>query len=195
MKKIILLLLIFNSFLTEAQKREVPPKPENLTFSHFIKIKLNKENGKIIYLRKSNNRPLHSNEPFNITETYINEKTDIRGVNTHTPYNKIGYLFNGYKNGLWKTTYKNKLIKTENWNNGLILGKYKVNTIEGTLIYRTDFGKEGNGKYKDYYYETGILKQEGNYENGKKEGEWCDYDKQGNLITTTYYKRGVQLKK
>ncbi|SDE39382.1 hypothetical protein SAMN05421855_101409 [Ulvibacter litoralis] len=34
---------------------------------------------------------------------------------------------------------------------------------------------------KDFYYKTEILKEEGNYESGKKEGEWCTYNKQGEI--------------
>ncbi|PID67754.1 MAG: hypothetical protein CR968_05120 [Flavobacteriia bacterium] len=102
-----------------------------------------------------------------------------------------GSFIKGYKNGLWKTTYKNKLVKTENWRKGLAIGRYRVFDTKGKLLYKTSFGNYGHGKYKDYYYNTGQLKQEGAYENGKKQGEWCDYDKEGNLIKTTYYDQGV----
>ncbi len=102
-----------------------------------------------------------------------------------------GVFIKGYKNGLWKTLYKNKLVKTENWRKGLAIGRYRVYNTKGELLYKTTFGKYGHGKYKDYYYNTSQLKQEGSYENGKKQGEWCDYDKEGNLIKTTYYDQGV----
>ncbi|PZW41577.1 hypothetical protein LX95_01258, partial [Mesonia algae] len=39
---------------------------------------------------------------------------------------KAGIFKEGYKHGLWKTTYENKLVKTENYNNGLMVGRYRV---------------------------------------------------------------------
>ncbi|OEK08086.1 hypothetical protein A8C32_14750 [Flavivirga aquatica] len=99
-----------------------------------------------------------------------------------------GSFAEGYKNGFWKTTYKNKLIKTINYKNGLVIGRYRVYSIKGELLYKTTFGSLGNGKFKDYYYETGILREEGNYVNGKKQGEWCFYDEQGSLVKTIDYK-------
>ncbi len=105
-----------------------------------------------------------------------------------------GHFNNGYKTGQWQTTYKNKLVKTVYWNNGLITGLYYVKTTKGILLYKTNFGLKGNGKFKDYYYKTGVLKEEGNYQNGKKEGEWCNYNTQGELTTTVHYKQGVVVK-
>ncbi|REH56757.1 hypothetical protein C7448_101802 [Tenacibaculum gallaicum] len=101
-----------------------------------------------------------------------------------------GFFNKGYKNGLWKVTYKNKLVKTINYNNGLIIGRYRVYNAKGQLLYKTTFGSKGNGKYKDFNYSTGVLKEEGNYENGKKEGEWCLYNEQGSLIKKNNYKEG-----
>ncbi len=109
--------------------------------------------------------------------------------------NTIGKFIKGYKNDSWKTLYKNKIVKTENWKNGLIKGKYCVYNASGSILYKTTFGTQGNGKYKDFYYKTGMLKEEGNYENGKKEGEWCTYNKQGNTKEIVYYKNGTVIKK
>ncbi|KAA1243270.1 toxin-antitoxin system YwqK family antitoxin [Aquimarina sp. RZ0] len=106
-----------------------------------------------------------------------------------------GSFHKGYKTGLLKTTYKGKLVKTENWNNGLILGKYKVYDTDGNILYQTSFGSKGISKYKDYYYKTGVLKEEGTYENGKKQGEWCDYDKKGMLKKTIKYIDGEEVSK
>ena len=45
-----------------------------------------------------------------------------------------------------------------------------------------------------FYYPNGQLKWEGKYENGEKEGEWKKYNKEGLLILTIQYKRGVEYK-
>jgi len=106
-----------------------------------------------------------------------------------------GVLKSGYKTGLWQTTYKNKIVKTINYNNGLVIGKYRVYNTKKELLYKTTFGTNGNGKFKDFSYKTGVLKQEGNYQNGKKEGEWCDYDEQGNPKKIRYYKKGILVER
>jgi antitoxin component YwqK of YwqJK toxin-antitoxin module len=108
--------------------------------------------------------------------------------------NVKGKFIKGCKNGLWITTYDSKRVKTTNWNNGLIIGKYRVYDTEGKHLYQINFGPKGNGKFKDYYYKTGVLKQEGDYQNGKKEGEWCNYNTQGELTTTVHYKQGIIVK-
>ncbi|MDO6758982.1 hypothetical protein Q4566_02120 [Tamlana sp. 2_MG-2023] len=194
MKKILILLLMINSFLVLAQ-RIAPEKPNNLTFSHLIIKKEDNENGKTVYLRKSNNRPLDSEEIFDITETYPNDESDMKGLYIHTSLIKKGLMSKGYKTGLWKTYYKSKLVKTQNWKLGLAIGEYSVYDVKGCELYKTTFGNSGEGKFKDYYYETGALKEEGSYKNGKKEGKWCEYDKDGNVITTIYYESGVSLEK
>ena len=109
-----------------------------------------------------------------------------------TGFMESGSLNKGYKNGQWKTLYKRKtVVKTESWNDGIIAGKYNVYDINKKILYETNFGSDGNGKYKDYYYATGVLKQEGDYENGKKQGEWCDYDTKGNVKKITKYISGI----
>lgn len=134
---------------------------------------------------------------FFIFETALYTDTDrdisCTGDNNlySTGYDSVGSILKGYKNGFWKATYENKLIKTENWNNGLIIGRYRVYNTKGQILYKTTFGSKGNGKFKDYYYKTGIIKQEGSYKNGKKQGEWCDYDENGNTLKITYYEKGI----
>ena len=48
-----------------------------------------------------------------------------------------------------------------------------------------------NGLYKDYFLGINILKEEGLYKNGKKEGEWFMYNEEGTLLKTVNYKAGV----
>jgi len=125
------------------------------------------------------------------------EGDDIKELDSEYSYGKStglileGTFKNGYKDGLWKTTYENRLVKTENYNNGLTIGRYKVFNTKGDILYQTTFGSQGNGKYQDYYYNSGILKEEGFYKNGKKDGEWCSFDENGKLVESIIYNNGV----
>ncbi|MDO6516131.1 toxin-antitoxin system YwqK family antitoxin [Zobellia uliginosa] len=119
--------------------------------------------------------------------------TPFKGLKTD--FNQLGFFVKGYKNGLWKTTFKNKLIKTENFKNGLLFGVYKVYDTNGNMLYNTNFGLNGDGRFKDFYYKSGILREEGSYKNGKKEGEWCYYDETGQSKTVKHYKEGVLQEK
>ncbi|WP_103867036.1 toxin-antitoxin system YwqK family antitoxin [Aquimarina sp. I32.4] len=184
------LFLILSSVYGQ-EKEVIPPKPIPLTFTHLL-ILDNDIEGKIKYFRKSDNYNL--NGQYKVYETKLNTNTDIVNSYYNTGYKFIGKFHKGYKDGFWKTTYKNKLVKTENWNKGFIIGKYRVYDIKGNLLYQTNFGAKGNGKFKDFYYVTGILKQEGNYENGKKQDKWCEYDKEGKLTKTVIYKDGIEVK-
>lgn len=108
----------------------------------------------------------------------------IIGIKHKGTFNK------GFKTGQWVTTYKNKRVKIQNYENGLVVGRYRVYNTQGELLYETDFDPQGNGLYKDYYYKTGILKVKGHYKNGKKEGKWYYYDEAGNLKKTVIYEEG-----
>ncbi len=172
------ILIIQNSF---CQDKTEPPS----TRIHQIYVIIQTKQGLETFTNKKSDKRL--NGKYAIFKKRI-IKSDIPLMSFANYIVDEGVFTNGYKNGLWKTTYKNKLVKTENWRKGLVVGRYKVYNTKGELLYKTSFGNYGHGKYKDYYYNTGQLKQEGSYENGKKQGEWCDYDKEGNLIKTTYYK-------
>jgi len=189
MKKVSVIIFLTISFSLFGQVKKAPPKPKLRTFSHFIDSNINKK-GITKFFRKSDNYIF--NGEYTIHETLLNTKTDIVNSYFNTGFRFFGFFNNGYKNGLWKTTYKNILVKTINYKNGLVIGRYRVYGIKENLLYKTTFGAQGNGKFKDYYYKTGIIKQEGNYENGKREGEWCDYDRKGKVVSR-YYKDGRKV--
>ena len=184
-----LIFIIYFALIVLSFEAQNPQKPS-------IKIAF----GKIEYIAKNGVTSLL----YKTSKKKLNGEYDIfveSTVSTDTPIllkskyivNK-GYIKNSFKNGVWATNYNNKLVKTAHWNNGLITGLYTVKTTKGVLLYNTNFGPKGNGKFKDYYYKTGVLKQEGDYQNGKKEGEWCNYNTQGELTTTVHYKQGVVVK-
>ncbi|WP_148639345.1 toxin-antitoxin system YwqK family antitoxin [Aquimarina longa] len=189
--KNILFLLFYWAILCNhisGQIKEVK-KPIIPTSSHRLLIKNNK--GINIYKRKSDSHL--PNSLYEVCETYLNDDTDIVNSYYFSGLCETGAFNNGYKTGFWKTTYKNKVVKTENWNNGLILGKYRVYDTTGTSLYQTNFGAQGNGTYKDYDYKTGALKQEGDYLNGKKQGEWCMYGQHKKRIKSILYDKGIPV--
>jgi len=57
------------------------------------------------------------------------------------------------------------------------------------LMYEPNQDKPFTGKYVTYY-ENGQKKQEGNYKEGKKDGLWTSWDKNGNIIKTATYSNG-----
>ena len=132
-----------------------------------------------------------------VSETGSSEGNDLARIKSDLSKGKAtgvimtGYFEGGYKNGLWKATYDKNLIKTENFKCGLTIGLYKVYNKNGNILYNTTFGPEGNGTYKDFYFKTGFLKQEGRYKNGKREGEWRRYDEDGKLTSVQVYHAGI----
>jgi len=184
---IIIYLFILSSGYGQVKKFS-PPKPTPMTFSHLLNFNIDTK-GRLKYYRISDNSVIHGEYIIYKTEKKI--KTDLIGEIYHTGIVFKGTFNKGYKNGLWKTLYKNKLVKTINYRNGLVIGRYRVYNTKGAILYKTTFGSKGNGTFKDYYYKTGVLKQEGNYKNGKKEGEWCDYNELGEITKITVYNKGM----
>ena len=206
MKKIIILLTLiigFNSFGQNPKESPSIPaihvnsldlkvtiKSGKEFFSFIEKDKVLKNREYLIMVREVEKSKAHlydGNDEGNDIRNY-----GFKGISTHIYLE--GFFIDGYKNGIWKTTYKNKMVKSINYNKGLVIGKYRVYDTKGNLLYKTTFGTQGNGKFKDYYYTTGILKEEGNYENGKKEGEWCTYNEQGHTKEIIFYEKGMPLK-
>ncbi|PZW41585.1 MORN repeat protein [Mesonia algae] len=187
---IVFLFIVLTSNLVNSQKKKI----EAITIpteSHTVDIVV--EQGTPRFHRKSDNHFLAGEHIF--IKTKLNRDTDIANSYYPTAIRSIGLFKNGYKDGLWKTTYENKLVKTQNYNNGLVIGRYRVYNNNGDVLYKITFGSQGNGKYKDYYYNTGTLKEEGQYENGKKQGEWCRFDEEGTLIESIDYRKGVPIEK
>ena len=208
MKKILTLLVGFWVAISFSQEKKIPyPKIIKPIISYNYKVSI--LNGLEFYAYNEGRclRGHYNIEVYildkNVSDTEIIdnglEKRTLRYDLAYSRYKGTnislqGKFFKGCKNGFWKTTYKNKLVKTINYNHGLVIGRYRVYNLKGNILYKTTFGTKGNGRFEDYYYKTGLLKQEGNYRNGKKEGEWCDYDEQGNTKKITYYENGTPVK-
>lgn len=188
MKKLIVIILFLQLMPGFAQ---TPIKPPTI-WVYITDVYTKTSNGKPIYYNRKNNKQLNSDYAIFLKRT---KHTDTPIKDYFEYIVAEGNFKNGYKDGLWKTTYENKLVKTENYNNGLMVGRYKVYNTKGDTLYQTTFGPQGNGKYQDYYYNTGILKEEGFYKNGKKDGEWCSFDEEGTLIESIDYRKGVPIEK
>ncbi|TPN80963.1 toxin-antitoxin system YwqK family antitoxin [Aquimarina algicola] len=184
--KIITFLYIVALSVLNAQQKVVKPA----VLSSNLKIEKQNENGLVIHKKRDAKILLEGRYEILIQklDSSHNNVSLFGGINTG--FVEEGTFEKGLKDGFWKTNYKNKIVKKEHWNNGLISNEYSVYNTKGKLLYQVDFGAKGNGKYKDFYYNTGILKQEGGYENGKKEGEWCTYDEKGKLVSTLLYDDG-----
>lgn len=112
------------------------------------------------------------------------------------------------KNGPTKYYYPNgKLKKQVNFTDGLEEGmayeydeddgriitliKYKSGFIvDREMINRFDNSGKKNGTWK-YYYTSGIIRKEGTYKHGLENGYFKEYDKDGNLLTTSKYIDGI----
>lgn len=177
-------------FLIVVTNMQSQTKGTTLRESSF-NISVENKRGKEFYYR-SNDRAIFNAECMILIKEKDQERsTPNKIIGVSTGFKEKGIFKQGYKNGNWKTTYKSKVVKTENWDNGLIIGMYKVFNTKKKLLYETVFGKNGTSKYKDYYYKTGILKVEGNYTYGKKEDIWNYYNKKGDKINTINYTQGV----
>ncbi len=80
--------------------------------------------------------------------------------------------------------YDGKLYYEIEYKKGEILG-YKFYNKKGVAI-KEDKKKSGTFDFVGYY-STGIMSKCGKYNKDQKQGEWKDFDKNGNLMTTEYY--------
>ncbi len=83
-------------------------------------------------------------------------------------FKEVGQYTLGYKNGVWKSYYKN-----------------------GKLAFVGLFD-EGQPKGKHiYYHKNGVKKQVGKYQAGMKNGNWKTFNESGEVIEILKYKRGI----
>ncbi len=115
-----------------------------------------------------------------------------------------GLVIKGHKEGAWIKYRSFKYtglfpIKKMNYVNGQLNGDYYVYTFNGdTIKYNKELDatstfNNGTGLYLDYYYETGKLKVKGNLKDGKRQGKWCFYSMQGEIIKEEVYINGFSI--
>ncbi|KGN78011.1 hypothetical protein HW49_09305, partial [Porphyromonadaceae bacterium COT-184 OH4590] len=77
--------------------------------------------------------------------------------------NEYIYIYNGYPEGEYIVGKYFKVkgaFKRAYYKRGVLTGDYWVKSLSGKLLYKTKF-KQGTGYWKDYYYEEGTLREEG----------------------------------
>lgn len=135
----------------------------------------------------------HPNGSIKITGTYKDNKRigkwktyySVGGIETEINYND-----NGERDGT-ETFYKHNgdVSHKSEYKNGKLNGKvftYTSGTVSSETSYLND---QKNGKYISYDT-SGQKKEEGNYTNGLKDGEWKVY-KSGKLFETKVFKNGI----
>jgi uncharacterized protein len=68
------------------------------------------------------------------------------------------------------------------------MGKQKTLRFEGRFIEDNPHGKH------TYYWENGMKKEEGEYINGRKEGEWVYYNNDGTPFIVVSYRNGAEYR-
>ncbi|HOX79308.1 MAG TPA: toxin-antitoxin system YwqK family antitoxin [Bacteroidales bacterium] len=115
---------------------------------------------------------------------------------------------NDIKNGLTRYLYPDgKLKKEVNFREGLEEGMSKEFDTDGRVItiitYKSGFitGREIINRYDNtgrkhgpwkYFYDDGTLRMEGSYKHGMENGYFKEYDRNGNLLTTSKFADGVK---
>lgn len=125
-------------------------------------------------------------------ENFVNGREDGSFVELSENGDTIvsGNYYDGQKNGLWKHR-----IGDEYWE-----GEYKYDLKEGIWNYYyfpemilKSTGRFVQGLEQDkfkFYYNSGKIKEEGEYVAGKKHKTWRIYDLDGYVITTIIYNLG-----
>lgn len=75
-------------------------------------------------------------------------------------------------------------VYTEKWDDGNVENEYQ--------FYRNGNELIKHGFYK-WYYESGKVKSEGNYVDGKREGKSVSYDQEGNITYEWCYEKGEEV--
>ena len=125
-----------------------------------------------------------------------------------------GTYKNGLKNGHWQEYYNNgalkeevqyKIKKLKNSNGGIIImgmksiqsvqhGPYKTYSQIDFTVKQSGKFKNGlkTGKWIDYYPGGVVPTIISNYKNGKLEGDFQQFGRQGNLMNDIHYKNGLK---
>lgn len=101
------------------------------------------------------------------------------------------YIYdNGYPEGKYCVIYTDDTIpitfKEAHYKKGVLTGEYWVKSLSGKMLYKTKF-RQGTGYWKDYYYEEGTIREEGQVTRHYKTGEWKYYNKSGGIDSIKTY--------
>ena len=126
-----------------------------------------------------------------------------------------GKYLNGKKEGKGKEyDYDGRIIFEGEYKNGKRHGKGKEFYYFGDILFEGEYSdgkrwngkgydkkgnliyeiKNGNGNIKEYHYDSGIIKFEGEYINGERNGKGKEFDEFGYLIFEGEFSRGKRYK-
>lgn len=131
-------------------------------------------------------------ETFNYTKypDYYSEDFDV--VDKSDMLNTITSYYDSAWNEIdnWEeAVYYEKLFFNKKNNLWTVLKYYKSGVLQMRGSYATPKKVTKQGHF-DYYYENDLLENEGNFLNGKEDGNWSHCDKQGKISKEINYKDG-----
>ncbi len=113
------------------------------------------------------------------------------------------YDSNNKRTGIWRDLYPDGLIKEDgNWANGLRNGVFKFFNKKGDLeklekyedgVLVIDEASTAILDMREEYYDNGKVKNSGPYRLGKKQGNFREYDINGNAIGGGLYDNDVKM--
>ena len=109
-----------------------------------------------------------------------------------------GEIVNGKKEGRWVTHYANGNQRSEGeYRSGKKHGRWVLSHKNGTIQSEATFHENLYTGYYCSYHDNGEKFREGHYapiqgnsSDGRKEGVWHQYNRDGEIDTTVVYKRG-----
>ena len=128
-------------------------------------------------------------------EFYENGVLDGEFVEYDERGNEItkGKYVEGAEEGYW-FYQRNHAIEEGNYYDGMRTGLWKTWFEKGNISSEIEYDQDlMNGKYT-IYYENHVVKRTGKCINGERDGVWYDYNDNGELILTTLYKDGVEVR-
>lgn len=111
-----------------------------------------------------------------------------------------GFFMNGKKEGSWRLSRfferkgeisANYVLLEENYKDGLLHGARRIIDKNGFVATYSTIFIEGTGVFCEYYADTKQLIFVGYMTNGKRDGCWEYYSRDGNCIRKENYKNGV----
>lgn len=81
----------------------------------------------------------------------------------------------------------------EPWLNNLITGKVRNYHPDGSIASECDFRSSRRHGLYTAWYPNGKIRETGEYLANLKNREWKEYDEQGNLLGSTWYRTGIAI--
>jgi uncharacterized protein len=121
---------------------------------------------------------------YDETGTVIEEGEFVNGNEDGPWFELTGDCFirgtyrDGLRNGMWYNFYLDR----------------HGNVTDSLCYFKGRFIEDNPDGKHTYYWENGKVKDEGNYVNGRKEGEWIKYNFDGTLFMVITYRQGVETR-